>query len=113
MRYFAKKNVVLKLFKSKTHNLFSIIVLLMAFSLMALQSTIATVFDFNQVALASDFTSDTEESDTEKEFDEDEYYCINFLGTKFILSNSGKLNIFNNTILTTIFYDPLLLPPEL
>jgi hypothetical protein len=107
--------VALEPLKNKTHILFSIIVLLMAFSFMALQSTIANVFDFNQVALSSDYTTDTKEGDTEKEFDEDdlEYYFISFLHPKFIRSNSGRLMLFNNTLLPTIFYDPLLLPPEL
>lgn len=80
-----------------------------------MQSTIAETFDFKQVSVTFDFTSDAEESDEEKEFGEEDlaYYNITFLPTKFIFFTTGKHDFFYNAMLPTIFYDSLLLPPEL
>jgi hypothetical protein len=47
-------------------------VLLIAFSFMALNTTLSITFKFNQSALVTDFTNDQEKNEEEKELSEDD-----------------------------------------
>jgi hypothetical protein len=90
-------------------------VLLIAFSFMALNTTLSITFKFNQSALVTDFTNDQEKNEEEKELSEDDvdYFFASQIYTKFIIVATGELNIFNYSMLPTIFFDTALLPPEL
>jgi hypothetical protein len=92
-----------------------VMVLLVVFSLATFHASLRTTFKYNESTVVVDFNSDQENKDTETEFGEEDfdYFFHSVTPIKFISIIIGKLNIYNYSMLPTIFYDTALLPPEL